>query len=390
MGEAFQLARSPRLVFGEGKIKLLPSLVKPYGQRLLFVTGKRSFASSAYSEAILNSLQEDGFELQTYSVDGEPSPATVDRAVTSFSSWQPQVVVSIGGGSVLDAGKAISAMLTTNGSVRDFLEGVGSKSHSGSKIPFIAVPTTAGTGSESTKNAVLAETGLNGFKKSLRHDNFVPDLALLDPALTLTCPRNVTAASGMDAFTQLLESFLSTSSNAFTDALALEGLRRVARSLMPVYKDGTNVTARTDMAMAAYLSGITLANAGLGAVHGLAGTIGGMYNVPHGVICSSLMPSANQVTLRKLRTSGDPTGALAKYAQVGEIFSRNNGKSADFYSDFLVDLMREWKSYMRIATLSECGISAIALREIATHSDSKNNPIALGSDDLEEIMTLAM
>lgn len=390
MAESFQLARTPHLHFGAGKIELLPSLLKRYGSNVLLITGKKSFTSSPHGNTVLGQLNKNGFVVETYSISGEPSPAVVDNAVTSFSEWSPQVVLAIGGGSVLDAGKAISAMLPLKDGVKNYLEGVGNKSHSGKKIPFVAAPTTAGTGSEATKNAVLAETGQNGFKKSLRHDNFVPDVAIVDPALSLSCPPNVSAASGMDAFTQLLESFLSTSANAITDSLALAGLQRIARSLFNAFSDGTNLSARTDMAMASYLSGITLANAGLGAVHGLAGTIGGMYDIPHGVICSSLMLSANEVTLRKLRKHGDPTGALVKYARVGTIFSTQTGRSNDYYADFLVNQIRELKNALQIPTLSACGLSMQRLNEIANNSDSKNNPVVLERDELEEVLSLTM
>lgn len=390
MSENFQLARTPHLHFGAGKIASLSAVLKPYGSKVLLVTGKKSFELSPHSSEVLNQLRENRLFFETCSIDGEPSPAMIDNAVARFSGWAPNVVVAIGGGSVLDGGKAISAMIPLGGNIKNYLEGVGKASHPGDKIPFVAIPTTAGTGSEATKNAVLAETGPNGFKKSLRHDNFVPEIAIVDPALSLSCPQHVSAASGMDAFTQLLESFLSTSANAITDSLAFAGLERIARSLPEVYRDGTNLMARADMAMAAYLSGITLANAGLGAVHGLAGTIGGMYSIPHGVVCSALMPSANQVTLRKLRKNGDTTDALMKYARIGAVFSNEKGKSDDYYADYLVNQIGEWKTAMQIPTLSACGLPSESLREIAKNSNSKNNPITLDSDELEEILLLAM
>lgn len=390
MDKAFQFARTPHLHFGVGKIKLLPSLLKAHGRKVLLIKGKRSFDTSEWGNPIVSQLHSASFEIEAYSIDGEPTPAIVDQAVLMYADWKPEVVVAVGGGSVLDAGKAISAMLMIGGSVKDYLEGVGTRSHSGVKIPFVAVPTTAGTGSEATKNAVLAETGPGGFKKSLRHDNFVPDVAIVDPALSVGCPPAVTAASGMDAFTQLLESYLSTAANAITDALAIEGLRRAARSLIAAYRDGSNVAARTDMAMAAYLSGITLANAGLGAVHGLAGTIGGMYTISHGVICSSLMASANEVTLRKLREKEDQSVALAKYAEAGMLLSNTTGKTPGFYADLLIDRIREWAEVMQIPSLSTCGLPAESLKSIAAASDSKNNPVALDMAELEEVMLMSM
>lgn len=357
---------------------------------ILLVTGKKSFFSSPYREAVTQQFRDDGLEYRNCSIGAEPSPLMIDEAVSGYAPWKPDVVVAIGGGSVVDAGKAISAMLPLRNRVKDYLEGVGTKSHPGVKVPFVAIPTTAGTGSEGTKNAVLAETGTAGFKRSLRHENFVPDVAIVDPSLSVSCPPGVSAASGMDAFTQLLESFLSTSANAVTDALALEGLKRIARALPQVFHNGADTGARADMAMAAYLSGITLANAGLGAVHGLAGTIGGLYSIPHGVVCSSLMPAANKVTLCKLRRNGDPGNAIKKYGLVGEIFAGVPGKSADYYADFLIDRITEWKDLMRIPGLSQAGLPSDKIGLISQSSDSKNNPTPLDKDELEEVVNRSM
>src|SRR5687768_11987043 len=220
MTNAFTLVPAPILYFGPGKISLLPSVIKSFGSKILLVTGARSFAQSNYCEDLLEQLHKLDITLEPVIVSVEPSPAMVDDVVKNALVFKPTVVVAIGGGSVMDAGKAIAAMFPLHEPVKNYLEGVGTKSHSGLKLPFIAIPTTAGTGSEAAKNAVLSECGENGYKRSLRHNNFVPNVAIVDPALTLTCPPATTAASGMDAFTQLLESYLSTAGNAITDALA--------------------------------------------------------------------------------------------------------------------------------------------------------------------------
>ncbi|MES1225938.1 MAG: iron-containing alcohol dehydrogenase, partial [Bacteroidota bacterium] len=292
--------------------------------------------------------------------------------------------------SVLDAGKAISAMLPLKDFVKHYLEGVGTQIHPGTKIPFIAIPTTSGTGSEATKNAVLSETGEHGYKKSLRHNNFVPNVAILDPSLTLSCPKATTAASGMDAFTQLLESYLSTASNPVTDALALEGLKRISDSLLKVYHDGSDLNARTDMSMAAYLSGITLANAGLGLVHGFASSVGGYYEIPHGVICSSMMAATNKITVRKLRSEKSNDEALEKYANVGRLFSDQQNKSSEYYTDSLLDLIHTWATEMSIPKLSEGGVTLNDVEKIVESTDNKNNPVKLNKDEIEEVLKMAM
>ena len=229
---SFRFGRVPLILFKRGKISELPSYIKDYGKNVVLVTGRRSFMKSIQGELFLNDLNTNGFRVHHIVVSSEPSPQIVDDAVKSSRKITPDVVVAIGGGSVIDAGKAISAMLPLELPIKEYLEGIGSMVHPGDKIPFIAVPTTSGTGSEATKNAVISETGINGFKKSLRHENFVPDIALIDPELTLTCSADLTAASGMDCFTQLTEAFLSTKSNIYTDALALEGLKFIKTCLM--------------------------------------------------------------------------------------------------------------------------------------------------------------
>ena len=387
MINAFSFANTPQLYFGNGKISTLPSICKVFGSKILLITGARSFKSAAYSSVLLEQLDANGFAVELYTISKEPTPIMIDRAVNKYA---PDVVVAIGGGSVLDAGKAISAMLPLKDFVKHYLEGIGTQTHPGTKIPFIAIPTTSGTGSEATKNAVLSETGEHGYKKSLRHNNFVPNVAILDPSLTLNCPKPTTAASGMDAFTQLLESYLSTASNPMTDALALEGLKRISDSLLNAYHDGSDLNARTDMAMAAYLSGITLANAGLGLVHGFASSIGGYYEIPHGVICSSMMAATNKITVQKLRSEKSNNEALEKYATVGRLFSELQNKSCEYYTDSLLDLIDTWANEMSIPKLSEGGVTLNDVERIVENTDNKNNPVKLNKDEIEEVLKMAM
>ena len=232
---------------------------------VLVVTGAKSFRSSGRRQSLLNRLRTNSISFFECSLSGEPTVDRIDDLVDAFRGKGVGMVVAIGGGSVIDGGKAVSAMLPVQGSVMDFLEGVGTGTHSGEKVPFVAVPTTAGTGSEATKNAVIRGNGHPLFKKSLRHDNFVPDAAVIDPELMLSCPSDITAACGMDAFTQLLESYVSTKAAPMTDSLAFSGLRYLKEALVPVSTtEGADIHCRAAMAYGALISGITLANAGLG------------------------------------------------------------------------------------------------------------------------------
>lgn len=387
MHKPFEIAPTPQFYFGAGKRALLPTLLKPMGKSLLLVTGKESLTASAPGKELVEILAST-FRIRHFFVGEEPTPLMIDTAVASVSSSTPDVVVAIGGGSVIDAGKAISAMIPLQEVVKDFLEGVGSKKHPGLKIPFIALPTTAGTGSEATKNSVLSEVGENGFKRSLRHNRFVPDVAIVDPELTLSCPRAVTATSGMDAFTQLLESFVSVNSNVITDALAFQGLRCVANGLLKAYHDPGDLAARSEMALAAYLSGVTLANAGLGLVHGFASSVGGAFPISHGVICSSTMHASNVATIRKLR-KGSTGAELAKFARAGEVISEKSGESTEFYVDFLLDFILRCATEMNIPRLSQCGFERASLEKIARQTDNKYNPAQLNDEERAEVLHMS-
>ena len=217
----------------------------------------------------------------------------------------------------------------------------------------------------------------------------MPDAAIVDPALTLSCSQKITSASGMDAFSQLLESYLSTASNPVTDALAYEGLKRISNSLLKAYINGMDLQARTDMALAACLSGVTLANAGFGLVHGFASSIGGFYKIAHGVICSSLMYAVNKLTVRKLRMEKNKA-ALAKYETIGKLFSNTENKPDDWYTDFLLALIEEWTSKMNISRLGEGGVKSADFEKIVKVTDNKNNPTALDSDEMTEVLQLAV
>lgn len=382
----FQFSKLPVIYFGEGRISVLPEIIDRYGPSTILLTGKNSFINSIPGQNLLGSLNDHRIKLRHHKIQSEPSPGMIDHVVKKYCDDRIDVVVAIGGGSVMDAGKAISAMLPLKGRVSEFLEGVGTTVHPGTKIPFIAVPTTAGTGSEVTKNAVLSEVGEKGYKRSLRHDNFVPDLALVDPDLTLSCSPELTAASGMDCFTQLVEAYLSDRANEYSDALALRGIYSVKDSLLPAFEDGSNPQARAGMSFAALTSGICLANAGLGTVHGFASSLGALFDIPHGVVCGTLMAPANKINVRELRRSGNNEVALKKYINLGKIFSDGKLKSENDCIDFFIDTLFELTSKLKLPSLSQYGVSSGDSERIISKTENKNNPVKLSQDHLAEIL----
>ncbi len=320
--DAFSIARLPRIEFGAGVFSRVPDILARYGHGVMLVTGSRSFPSTPQWDDLITILEQRDFAWYHGSVDGEPSPQLIDSVVAEYAGTGIDVVLGVGGGSALDAAKAIAGLLRVQLSVMDYLEGVGPElSYEGPAVPLVAVPTTAGTGSEATKNAVLSVQGRAGFKKSFRDDRLVAEYAVVDPELLATCPPRVIAANGMDALTQLLESFVSLRANVFTNALAVSGLRAVRDGLLPWYEGESPDTAaaRAHMAYAALLSGITLAQCGLGSVHGLASPLGAYYPIPHGVVCGTLVATCTAVNIDALRERAPDSVALDRYAEAAAI-----------------------------------------------------------------------
>jgi alcohol dehydrogenase class IV len=386
--DPFAFARMPEIHFGAGVLSRLPSLIRQRGQRILLVTGSSSFRKSAHCERLLKALGEANITVFPVAVSGEPSPAFVDETVARYHAENPAWVVSIGGGSAIDAGKAISAMLPSGDSVVEYLECKDTRKHDGRKAPFIAIPTSSGTGAEATKNAVLSDIGRAGYKSSLRHDQFVPDIALVDPELTLSCPADVTAACGLDALTQLLESYVSIKASPMTDALALSGLEHVAAGFLPSVEDGANdVEARGHMAYAALLSGVTLANAGLGVVHGYAGPLGGFHPVPHGVVCGTLIGEATRVTIEELFKNPERNQlALRKYAKAGGVLARKHPVSLQHDCDLLVRTLEEWTERTRIPCLGQYGVSEDDFAAILDKTNGKNSPATLSREQMAAVL----
>jgi alcohol dehydrogenase class IV len=386
MVNPFQFSRLPDIYFKSGIITKLPFFVHRYGNRIVLVTGKSSFLGSTQSLELFKALKTEGIVYFVLPVTGEPSPEIIDSATSAFRTEKIDLVAGIGGGSVIDAGKAISAMMDRSESVVEFLEGVGNKEHPGTKLPYIAIPTTSGTGSEATKNAVISRIGKSGFKKSLRHDNFVPDIALVDPELTLLCPKDITASSGLDCFTQLTEAYLSDKSNDYTDALAIEGFKAIKTSLIRSYNNGEDIEARTGMSFAALTSGICLANAGLGVVHGFASSIGGMFDIPHGLICGTLMAKSNEINIRELRKNDKNHVALKKYAILGELFIDKSGHSDNYYTDGFVNYLDNLTHDLQLPGLRKSGLEEKNVGIICSITEIKNNPVKLAVENLAEIL----
>jgi alcohol dehydrogenase class IV len=314
---------------------------------------------------------------------------SVDALAAEMKHHQPDAIIAVGGGSVIDTGKAVSAMVPSEGSIQDYLEGVGDKTPNGEKVPLYAAPTTAGTGTETTKNAVISKVGEGGFKKSLRHDNYVPDVAVVDPELTRSCPMDVTAASGMDAITQLLEAFVSTTASPMTDALVMTGLMTAGRSFERAVKAGdSDIEARKDMSYAATMSGLGLANAGLGIVHGFASSIGGMHPIPHGTVCGTLLSAATEVIIDKLfNLEEENNTALLKYAEAGKYLSLRDYGTVDDNCKALVDILARWTEEFSLDRLGTYGITEADIPLICDKTGRKNTPVDLDTEDLVEILT---
>ena len=383
----FSIARLPRIEFGSGTLNRLPDIAADYGARLLFVTGMRSFAESEAGAQLFTSLGKRGLSWEQLRVSGEPSPEFVDASVAALRGTRFDCVVGIGGGSALDAAKAIAGLLTPGNSVMDHLEGVGPElPYRGPATPFIAVPSTAGTGSEATKNAVLTAPG--DFKKSFRDDKLVAEWAIIDPDLLATCPPALIAADGLDAFTQLLESFVSMRASPLTDVLARSGIM-AARDALPALYRQQSVAARAKMAYASLTSGICLAQAGLGAVHGLASPLGALFPIPHGIVCGTMVASATASNIEALEARDPDNPALPKYAEIGRRFAMKKGLDGPDARRFLVEVLRNWEVELDVPRLSAYGIGeGDPARIVAASrgSSMKTNPLVLTDAELTDIL----
>ena len=388
---AFSITGLPKIIYGNGTVRRLPELAAEFGSKTLVMTGARSFVESQHWAKLQEGLRTSGVSIEHSWVSGEPSPALVDELAAHFRGCNIDVVIGIGGGSVLDAAKAVAGLLRIENSVLDFLEGVGPElPYAGPEVPFIAVPTTAGTGSEATKNAVLSKQSADGYKKSFRHDRLVANYAVIDPELLATCPKELIAANGMDAFTQLLESYVSIRANPFTDALAMSGIRAVRDSLVPWYRgEGDLPLHRSNMAYGALLSGITLAQAGLGSVHGLAAPLGAFFPIPHGAACGTLVAECTRMNIQLLQAEVPSSSALWRYAHVGKVLANNMSLSEQDGLKILLEVLHSWTHELQLPLLSSYGLNQADIPRIVANcrgNSMKTNPIVLPDEKVAEIL----
>jgi alcohol dehydrogenase class IV len=380
---SFEFATAGRIMAGPGRAQELPGVLAPLGSRVLVVTG----ADPARHDGLLASL---GLPAAVFPVAAEPTVDLARAAVAAAREHGADVIAAIGGGSVIDTGKAVAMLLGNGGDPLDYLEVVGSgRAITRPAVPCVAVPTTAGTGAEVTANAVLAVPS-HQVKASLRSPLMIPRVALVDPLLTVSSPPSVTAASGLDALTQCLEPFVSVQATPLTDGLAREGLRRAGSGLRAAYADGSDVAGRADMAMCSLLGGMALANAKLGAVHGLAGVIGGTADVPHGIACAALLAPVIEANVRAARSSPSGAGVLARYTEAAQLLT---GDSAADLADGLA-WIRETLTLLRVPGLASFGLRPQQAEDIAAKalvsSSMKGNPVPLSEADLRAVLLQAL
>jgi alcohol dehydrogenase class IV len=382
----FAFATATEIAFGPGARTIVAGRARIAGSRVLVVTG-RSVQPSA---EVLASLHASGLPLVRWPVDGEPTVAAARAAVEAGRQHRADVVVACGGGSAIDLGKAVAALLANPGDPLDYLEVVGrGQALTERSVPFIAVPTTAGTGAEVTRNAVLSVSEARQ-KVSLRSPLMLPVLAVVDPELTLALPPALTASTGMDALTQLIEPYVSVKANPLTDAICLEGLPRVGRALRRAFADGHNLEARTDMALGSLFGGLALANAALGAVHGFAAPIGGRFPAPHGAVCAALLPSVMRANVRALQARGGDTDRLDRYTRIARLLTGNaHACAADG-----VAWVERLRDDLKIPSLGAYGVGRVDVDDLvsaATQASSmRGNSIVLDATELREVLLAAL
>ena len=382
----FEFATAPRVIFGPGTFKQAGSIAKELGRRALIVTGKSVERAQRLSEL----LAAAGVAWEFFPVAGEPTTFAVLEGVGRARAAECDCVVAFGGGSAMDAAKAIAGLLTNGGELSDYLEIIGRGAPlTKPAAPLLAIPTTAGTGAEVTRNSVLASPE-HRVKASLRSSHLLPRVALVDPELALNLPPDLTASTGMDALTQLIEPYVCVRANPMTDGVCVEGMSRAARSLRCAFERGNDVAAREDMALASMFGGMALANAGLGAVHGFAAPIGGMFPAPHGAVCAVLLPGVMAANVRALRERAPSSEALRRYDEVARLLTGRPQATADDGVAWTRELCRALQiPPLRMWGLTEADVPVVVQRAMQA-SSMKANPVTLTAEELSEVLSAAL
>lgn len=384
--DTFDFTTAGRIVFGTGTIARLPELASPLGKKAMIVCG----AHPQRIAAIIESLHQKNLETFPFSVDGEPSVGMIEDAVEQARSKKCELVIGIGGGSVLDAGKAIAILLTNPGDPLDYLEIIGrGKPLTSPPLPYIAVPTTAGTGAEVTANAVI-ESPSHRLKVSLRSPLMLPQAALIDPELTISMPPRLTAYTGLDALTQVMEPYVSQLANPMTDIFCREGIKRASQALPAAFDNGSDLKARESMSLVSLYGGLALANAKLGAVHGFAGPFGGMYKAPHGAVCAALLPHVMETNIRALQLRAPHHPSLFRYREVACLLTGN--RQADIMEGPTV--IKKMTNAFSIPGLRSHGLQPdnmnLLINKAEQASSMQGNPIKLSRQELAEILNAAL
>jgi alcohol dehydrogenase class IV len=381
----FEFATAARIVFAPGASKQLPQIAGGFGSRALIVTGR----NAARARPAVVALEDAGVKTEVFSIGGEPSLDAVRQGARA-ARGNCDMVIGFGGGSAIDAAKAIAALATNSGEPLDYLEVIGEgRPLENALLPFIAVPTTSGTGAEVTRNAVLGSPE-HKVKASLRSPLMLAKVALVDPDLTLELPREVAINTGLDALTQVIEPYVSTRANPFTDAFCAEGMKRIAASLVKVVHNSGDRVARESMSFASLLGGLALANAGLGVVHGFAAPLGGMLDAPHGGLCAAVLPHAVAINIRALRKRASGGDTLERYREAARMLTANSNAEAEDCARYLTDLCRE----LSAPSLRTYGFHREQIPELVEKAGKANsmktNPIPLSDDELTEIIDQAL
>ncbi len=390
----FELLHTPQILFGTRQFQNIGAVIKNYGSKALIVANEGALEQGGARRILDETLPENNIDASFFIVKGEPDIEMIDQGVIQGKDFAAETVVGIGGGSAVDAGKAIAGLITNGGSARDYMEIIG-KGYKITKpaLPYIATPTTAGTGSEVTKNGVISAKE-EGFKASIRSPLLIPLVAIVDPALMITVQPDVTARCGMDALTQVIEPYTSNKAQLITDSLAKLGMKTAAGSIRTTYSSGDDIQARQAMALTSLLGGICLANVGLGVVHAYASPIGGMFPIPHGTICATLLAPTVEINIRELQKKDPNHPVLEKYAHIGNFLIGKRFNSPKEAHEAVVEFLYKLTKDLNIPSLSHAGISSkdfpVIVEKAKKSSSMRYNPIVLNDQALHEILERAL